>query len=136
MEVGRRYKSIQTVFNKAGAEGCLFLSLLSIAEQYLNTTIDFIDAYYKCLYAGWILEDFYCIDQEQILKLFTNKYWTKTVCTTLPDPVPDNMYTIEKWYNPRTGLTHFKRRAFDTLKSSITVKEGSIIEYYCYEVTR
>lgn len=134
MNVKERYKGIQTVFEKAGESGCLFLSLLSIAEEYTGLPVDFIVAYTKCIELELIREDFYCNDHEKILYEFTGKKWKKTVLKELPGPVPENMFTIEKWYNPRTDFTHFKRRAFDTLESSVTVREGYIKEYYCYEV--
>lgn len=129
-----RYNGIQTVFEKAGESGCLFLSLLSIAEEYTGLPVDFIVAYRKCIDLGLIEKDFFCNNQEKILYTFTGKKWKKTVLKELPSPVPENMFTVEKWHNDRTGFTHFRRRSFDTLKNSITVKEGKIVEYYCYSV--
>ena len=134
MNVKERYNGIQTVFEKAGDYACLFLSLLSIAEEYTGLPVDFIVAYRKCIELGLIEKDFFCNDQEKILYELTGAKWTKTVVKELPDhPVPENMFTVEKWFNERTGFTHFKRRMFDTLESSVTVKEGYIKEYYCYE---
>ena len=129
-----RYKGIQTVFKRAGESACLFLSLMSIAEEYTGLDIDFIWAYDTCRDMNLIKKDFYCMDQETILRVFTNRIWKKTVLKSLPERVPDNMYTIQKWYNDRTGFTHFRRRGFDTLESSVTVNEGHIVEYYCYTV--
>lgn len=134
MNVKERYKGIQTVFEKAGESACLLLSLLSIAEEYTGLPVDFIVAYRKCIELGLIEKDFYCNDQEKMLYELTGKKWKKTVVKELPDLVPENMYTVEKWHNDRTGFTHFKRRGFDTLENSATVKEGKIIEYYCYSV--
>lgn len=134
MNAKERYEGIQTVFENAGENACLFLSLLSIAEEYTGLPVDFIVAYRKCIDLGFIEKDFFCNDQEKILYTFTGKKWKKTVMKELPNPVPYEMFTIEKWYNPRTDFTHFKRRGWDTLKSSVTVKEGYIKEYYCYEV--
>lgn len=134
MNVKGRYNGIQTVMKNAGESACLFLSLLSIAEEYTGLPVDFIVAYRKCIELGLIDKDFFCNDQEKILYAFTGAKWKKTVLKELPDPVPENMYTVEKWFNDRTGFTHFRRRSFDTLESSITVKEGYIKEYYCYIV--
>lgn len=134
MNIKERYNGIQTVFEKAGDYACLFLSLLSIAEEYTGLPVDFIVAYRKCIELGLIEKDFYCNDQEKMLYELTGKKWKKTVVKELPDLVPENMYTVEKWHNDRTGFTHFKRRGFDTLENSATVKEGKIIEYYCYSV--
>ena len=134
MNVKERYNGIQTVFDRASGSACLFFFFLSIAEEYTGLPVDFIVAYRKCIELGLIENDFFCNDQEKILYAFTGKKWKKTVMKELPNPVPDEMFTIEKWYNPRTDFTHFKRRTFDTLESSVTVKEGYIKEYYCYEV--
>ncbi len=133
MNVKERYNGIQTVFEKAGDYACLFLSLLSIAEEYTGLPVDFIVAYNKCIELGLIDKDFYCKNQEKMLYELTGKKWKKTALKELPSPVPECMFTVEKWFNERTGLTHFRRREFDTLESSVTVKEGYIKEYYCYE---
>lgn len=134
MNVKERYNGIQTVFGKAGESACLFLSLLSIAEEYTGLPVDFIVAYRKCIELGLIRDDFYCNDQEKILYELTGTKWKKTVLKELPVPVPENVYTVQKWFNERTDFTHFKRRGFDTLESSITTREGKIVEYYCYSV--
>ena len=134
MDVKERYNGIQTAMKNAGESACLFLSLLSIAEEYTGLPVDFIVAYRKCIELGLIEKDFFCNDQEKILYTFTGEKWKKTMLKKLPEPVPENVFTVEKWFNKRTGFTHFKRRGFDTLESSITVKEGSIVEYYCYSV--
>lgn len=128
----QRYSGLQTLFGVAHDTSCLFLCMLSIAEEQTGHDIDFITAYQACLKAKAIDEQFYCTNQERILDTLTGKKWTKQTVSKLPDKVPDRMYTVEKWYNPRTNFTHFKRRAFDTLKSSVTVKEGKLIEYYIY----
>lgn len=133
MNVKERYNGIQTVFGKAGESACLFLSLLSIAEEYTGLPVDFIVAYRKCIDLDLIEKDFFCNDQQKILYELTGTKWKKTVVKELPDSVPESMYTVQKWFNERTGLTHFRRRGFDTLESSVTVKEGYIKEYYCYE---
>lgn len=133
-DVKKRYEGIQTVMKNAGDYACLFLSLLSIAEEYTGLPVDFIVAYRKCIELGLIENDFFCNDQEKILETFTGKKWKRAVVKELPSPVPENMYTVEKWFNERTGFTHFKRRGWDTLEISVTVKEGYIKEYYCYSV--
>lgn len=128
----QRYSGLQTLFGVAHDTSCLFLCMLSIAEEQTGHDIDFITAYQSCLKAKAIDEQFYCVNQELILETLTGKKWIKQTLSKLPDAVPNKMYTVEKWYNPRTNFTHFKRRAFDTLKSSVTVKEGRLVEYYTY----
>lgn len=132
MTVKQRYDGIQTVLKSAGDNACLFLCMLSIAEQVINHDIDFINAYFKCLRAGVIDTSFFCNDQEAILKILTGKEWMKQVTCRLPDPLPKNMYVVEKWYNGATTFTHFKRRSYDTLVGSKTVAQGKLIEFYAY----
>lgn len=134
MNVQERYNGIQTAMKNAGESACLFLSLLSIAEEYTGLPVDFIVAYRKCIDLGLIEKDFFCNNQEKILHTFTGEKWNKTIVKELPSSVPEGMFTVEKWFNERTGLTHFRRRGFDTLESSVTVREGYIKEYYCYSV--
>lgn len=119
----------------AGGEGCLFLSLLSIAEEYTGRCLDFISCYTIATANGCMDKNFYMNDQERLLNLLTGKTWKKEVMTKLPDPVPEPMYTIERWYNDKTKFTHFKRRGFDTLINSNTVANGKLDCYYCYTVT-
>lgn len=128
----QRYLGIQSIFGIANQYACLFLCLLSIAEEQTGHEVDFIEAYRNSISKGLIKPDFYVNDALGILKMLTKKGWTFTRLMKLPSQVPEKMYTVEKWYNPRTGYTHFKRRGYDTLDASVTVKEGSLIEYYTY----
>lgn len=129
-----RYEGLQTKMQACGAEGCLFLSLLSIAEEATEEEIDFITALTSAVKAGCLREsDFYVLDSEKLLHELTGWKWTRRIVPTL-DGVEIGIYdyTVCKWYNPRTGYTHFRRRGFDTLTSSTTVKEGYVKEYYIY----
>lgn len=104
----QRYSGLQTLFGVAYNTSCLFLCMLSIAEEQTGHDIDFITAYQACLKAKAIDEQFYCTNQERIIETLTGKKWTKQTVSKLPDKVPDKMYTVEKWYNQRTNFTHFK----------------------------
>lgn len=83
---------------------------------------------------GWLKEDYTCENSISILNSATEKKFSRRIVEKLPDVIKDNEFTVEKWYNPRTKYTHFKRRFVDTLKSSVTVKEGKIKEYYIYSI--
>lgn len=127
-----RYQGTQTMLKQLGNTGCLLLCLLSIAEEVINDNIDTISACKKLLADGCVDDEFFCKDQERALFLLTGKKWKKEIRRELPSSVPINMYTVERWYNERTGYTHFKRRGYDTLVSSVTVKEGMLTSYYIY----
>lgn len=140
-----KYIGIQTELKKRksllacmGDYACLFLCLCSIADEYFEAKgdkkeIDLVEFALKCREKGFISDDWIC-RTELILNFATGAEWKKKVLKTLPESIPNSMFTVEKWYNKRTGYTHFRRRWGDTLKSSITVKEGILQEYYIFTV--
>ena len=128
-----RYTGIQSLlqemqFNSA----CHFLALCSIAEEVNNLPIDFLQVVKLARSTNLIRKDFYVNDACALLRLMTNRQWSVRKEKTLPSVILDNEYTEAVWYNPRTKFTHFRRRGFDTLNNSITVKEGNIAEYRVY----
>lgn len=64
----------------------------------------------------------------------TGKLWTREVVQQLPSPLPKNVFVVEKWKNAATGKQHFRRDFVDSLRNSLTVKEGKLIEYYLYRM--
>lgn len=130
----QRYEGLQTLFLTAHNWACLFLCMLSIAEEYTGHEIDFIEAYHACRKNGSLGADFYCNDQEKILQSLTGKKWRKVIMKKLPEPVPSAMYTVEHWYNSKTKYDHYKRRGYDTVTNSVTVRDGKLLEYYTYTV--
>ena len=128
--------SHSALLQSMGSYSCLFLSLCSIAEEYLEETgnskkLDILEAAIGCRERGLIDEEWTCSSVE-ILDFLTGAKWGRQELKALPEKVPDNMYTVEKWYNKRTGFTHFRRRWGDTLKESVTVKEGKLVCYYAF----
>lgn len=127
-----RYEGIQTVLRKCGESGCLFLSILSIAEEVAGVSFDLINTIHICLQKRWITNDFECLDSLAILNYLTGKTWIRREVTRLTRDVAYNEYTIANYFNPRTGIIHRRRRGYDTLKASVTVREGYIKSYYVY----
>lgn len=125
-----RYKGVQTFLT----EGCLFLSLLSIAEESRSKPFDCLDIIEYSRKMGYIDEKNEMSEDGQVslLRDLTGKRWKRRIMKELPRSVPDEMFIVEKWLNPRTGFTHFRRRFVDTLTNSITVKEGALVAYYGY----
>lgn len=117
--------------------GCLFLSLLSIAEERTGKKVDLIDAYHDSLKRGWIDGDMWCKDQCAILQHLTGEKWTREVVEPekLPNPVPKDSFTVEK-YVKKNGCTHFRRRYLDTIRNCNTVREGRLTAYYVYTAGR
>lgn len=134
MRVDERYDCLQSILRVCGDEGCHFLCLCSIAEQALGRPIDLIDAIRTSQSKGWIRKDFFVTnDGTPLLSYLTGVPWERRVSSSFP-MISTNDYIEVKYYNPRTRFTHFRRRAFDTIKDSITVKEGYIQEYYIYSI--
>lgn len=121
-----RYEHIQTILTNIGSDGCYFLSLLSIAEEYLNSKIlnskiDLIDALYKALSNNYIDGTYFVKDALRLLEALTNVRWSLSYDKK-------SKYEVDVYFNKRTGYKHFRRPEFDTLLNSVTVKEGAIIE--------
>ena len=126
--VVRRYAGVQTFLT----EGCLFLSLCSIAEQVANMHVDILSTIQYAKAEGWIDKNNNMTKASQcaLLGFLTGKQWHREEFTELPNPVPDEMYTVEKWC--RDKVTHFRRRFGDTLTHSMTVAMGKLSGYYGY----
>lgn len=130
MTTKQRYMGIQDTLGVMNKNACLFLCILSIAEDYTKEPIDLLFAYNAFVMSKYMTLDCYMRDSESALELLTGVQWKREKMKQLPDPVPNEMYTIEHWINGK--YEHFKRRGFDTLKNSLTVQRGELVEYYCY----
>ena len=127
----------QKAIGKLDDYGCLFLSICSIAEEYNEShhnlrRMDILSFFMECLDREWVNTNCYCLNQLEMLKFATGVEWKREVVKTLPKEIPLEMYTVEHWYNARTGFDHFRRRWGDTLVNSVTVKEGVLKDYYTY----
>lgn len=131
-KIKSRYSGVQTRLKNISDYGCLFLALCTIIEEVTGKEADIIGIFQLSRQKGWLGADYTVEDSIAILNEYTGKSFKREIFETLPDTIRDNEFTIEKWFNPRTGYTHFKRRFVDTLLSSVTVKEGRIKEYYIY----
>ena len=131
MTLIERYSGIQSILKVVGSEGCHFLALCSIAEESTGKNIDLINTIRMSQSKGWVASDFLVRDALSFLNWLTGRKWTRKEVAKLGD-IHDNDYTEAVYFNPRTGLRHFRRRGFDTLNSSKTVDEGHIEKYYVY----
>lgn len=127
-----RYEGIQ---NKLWdiREGCFFLSLCSIAEEYLQRKIDLIDAVNMAFEKNLVSSDYWVKNDCKLLEILTGKKVSKRQsqkCGILED----NEYSIAKWLNKAGTANHFRRRYFDVYTDSKTVKDGSLVCYYIYTI--
>lgn len=132
-DVRDRYEHIQTILEQNAKAGCLFLSLLSIAEEMTGHSIDMIDAIRDAQEQGWLGKDFTCNNQLAMLKRWTKKTWTRMVVPLeLFDAraVKENEYTVARYVRGET--THFRRRGYDVYANSLAVKTGYCESIYVY----
>lgn len=128
-----RYSGIQSIAKNLNLYGCHFFVLLSIAEEASGKQIDLIDAIRVSMSKGWMQSDFYVKDGLAILNYYTGKKWTRSEkLTSLPAVIKKNQFTEVNYFNKNTGYEHFRRRGFDTIDNSITVRDGVIRYYYIY----
>lgn len=138
-----RYEGIQ---NKLWdiREGCFFLSLLSIAEEYRlehgMMKVDLIDAVNMAFEQKYITFDYFVRFDCEILSKLTGQKVTKRKaksCGTLKA----NEYSVAKYEKKTVNkdgkevtVNHFRRRYFDVYANSSTVREGKLVEYYIYTI--
>jgi hypothetical protein len=139
MTVKERYEGLQTLALALNTDGCHFLTLCSIADEYRYDHglpyIDLIWAIRTLMSKGLIDSEFYVKDDgTNVLSILTDgKKWTRKDVDKL-GTIGDNDYTEAVWFNPNTQFRHFRRRYVDTLRDSITVRDGYIEKYRVYTV--
>ena len=135
LDVKARYQGFQSMCKIVNTDGCYFLALCSIIEEYTDCPLDLIDAIRVSQSKGWVDSEFTIKNAPKFLEYYTGKKWVRSeMVSRLPVKILDNQFTVVIHYNKRTGFKHFKRRGFDTLDDSVTVKEGVILGYYIFTV--
>lgn len=139
MTVKERYEGFQTLALELHKDGCHFLTLCSIADEYRYDHslpyIDLIESFRLLQSKGLIARDCFIKDDgTNVLSLLTDgAKWTRKDVVKLGH-IRDNDYTEAVYFNPRTQYHHFRRRYFDTLEHSVTVEEGYVESYRIYTV--
>ena len=130
-----RYEGLQTILEQNGRAGCLFLTVLSIAEDYICKPIDLVAAIRDAQEHGWLGKDFTCHNQLAMLKQWTGRKWVRTVVPYTEFSslnIGKNDYTALRYV--KGDITHFRRRGYDVYENSRTVKEGICDAVYIYSV--
>jgi hypothetical protein len=131
----------QDFIRTVGEEGCYALTLCKIAEVegYLNIPVyKTLKAIVKGVSEGCIKEDMTVLDGAMFLRHITGESWTKEYKDAGYKPVKGD-YLIAEWFNKRTGKTHFTLEypvKWNSLKDSVTVREGVIRSYRLYRVKK
>ena len=114
-------------------EGCFFLSLLSVAEEFNGGKVDFVDAVNKSFEKKWLKDDYTVLIDIALLEWLTGKKVRKEVRVEC-GIVRANQYSVAKWVNREGDKNHFRRRGWDVYTNSRTVKEGHVMCYYVYTI--
>lgn len=123
---------IQKICKKLGESGCYLLSLIEGCSRITKKEYDPILGYQYFLERGWIDEDCFVKSPESIVKYYLNKNVFVIKSNVI---MKEAIITIAKYYNKRTGLSHFVlctdrgKGIWDPLGNSKTVAEGSIYDY-------
>jgi hypothetical protein len=132
---------IQDFIKAIGDEGCYALCLCKIAEiaeplsGYPNG-VEPVTNINLAIEAGCIKNDMTVLDGAGFLRDMTGRKWTKEYKPAGYKPAEGD-YLIAEWFNKRTGKTHFTLEypvKWNSLRDSVTVKEGVIRSYRLYRV--
>ena len=130
----QRYAGVQSLLRGFAENGCLLLCLLSIIDEANDFEQDFLTFIQVCHAENLVSQEYFVRDALKILERFTARKWKMQSAKSLPNKIDDESFTVEHWHNQRTGFDHFRRRYADTLKDSVTVKEGFLAEYRIYSI--
>lgn len=121
---------IQKICKKLGESGCYLLCLIEGCARITKKEYNPILGYQYFLERGWIDDDCFVKSPEAIVKFYLNKNVVVIKSNVIMN---DAIITIAKYYNKRTGLSHFvlctDKGIWDPLGNSKTVAEGVIKDY-------
>jgi hypothetical protein len=140
---------IQTFLQEAGEAACYALSIIKIAGEALGTEFPCVESLLLGVEKGFISynwdnrEDggnFFVTKPAEFLSALTGKRCAVRVVSA-PEEVRnwtagENEYTVQCWQREKTGyvVTHFRRPAWDSLASSVTVREGKLVSLRVFTV--
>lgn len=138
-----RYEGIQNKLWEI-REGCFFLSLLSIAEEYRlehgMMKVDLIDAVNMAFEKKFVTMDYFVRFDTEILSQLTGQPVTKRKSKTC-GALKANEYSIAKYEKKSINkdgeeqtVNHFDRRYFKVYTNSKTIRDGKLVEYYIYTI--
>lgn len=113
-------------------EGCFFLSLCSVAEEFNGQKVDLVDAVNKAFEKKWVKADYTVLDDTALLSWLCHGAKVTKRVSNVCGVLKGNEYSVCKyaWKNK----THFRRRYFDVYEDSKTVRNGQLACYYIYSI--
>jgi hypothetical protein len=127
----------QDFIKTVGEEGCYALTLCKIAE-ISSIGFDVLEAIEYGIRKGYIADDMTVKDGAALLTDITKRKWT-VEWQPARHQSKEGDFLVAEWYNKGTRLTHFTLEypeKWNSLKNSVTVKEGAIRSYRVYRVAK
>jgi hypothetical protein len=142
-------EGIQTFLREAGEAACYALSIIKIAEEVLGKELPCAESLLRGVEGGFISynwndgedsSNFFVTRPAEFLSALTGK---RCAVRVVKDPeevrnwkAEGNEYTVQCWQREKTGyvVTHFRRPAWDSLTSSVTVREGKLVSLRVFTV--
>ena len=120
-----------TFIEEMSKSGCYFLCICELAERITGKRVDVLNTALYAFEENWMWRDFTVQRPDLILADLIGKKVKVEASNKLPTTCK---YYVEKWFNPRTGFSHFRLHDWDSLTNSVTVKEGKIDSYRIFIV--
>jgi hypothetical protein len=141
---------IQTFLQEAGEAACYALDIIKIAEEVLGKELPCVESLLVGIDRGFIAynrynpedgSNFFVRQPAEFLSALTGG--RRCAVRVIDDPeevavwkAEDNEYTVQCWQRKKTGylVTHFRRPTWDSLVSSVTVREGRLASLRVFTV--
>jgi hypothetical protein len=139
------FAGIQTFFQEAGQAACYALSIIKIAERITGQIIDpfaaLVDGIEKRhIRYNWNNQDdgdnFFVADPAALLSALTGRPVTVRKKTNINRGPAPREYIVQCWERQAVGktITHFRLPDWDSLKDSLTVKNGRVTSLRVFRV--
>jgi hypothetical protein len=138
-------EGIQTLLQEAGEAACYALAIIKIAEEVLGTELPCVESLLRgvdnaCIYYNRQdqndSDNFYVTDPARFLSVLTSKPCSVRKEADITYTAKANEFTVQCWQRTKTGqvITHFRRPAWDSLVSSLTVRQGHLVSLRIFTV--
>jgi hypothetical protein len=130
-------EGIQTFLQEAGEAACYALDIIKIAEEVTGREPDIVASLLLGVDRGYIHyswnnpndnDNFYVEKPAEYLAALTGKPCRVRKVADVGYKAGAKEYTVQCWQRNKTGylVTHFRRPAWDSLVSSVTVSQGKL----------
>jgi hypothetical protein len=140
-------EGIQTFLQEAGESACYALSIIKIAEEVLNKEFPCAESLLAGIDKKYIRynwqntndnNNFYVENPAGFLSFLTGRKCSLRIENNTAYKAKKNEYTVQCWQRNKTGqlITHFRRPKWDSLVSSVTIRQGKIASLRIFTVNQ